>query len=142
MTLKAAISPQVLGLLWITPGPITTFPRPFAQIDYFLDGLLTRYVQQYGQATGKDSSSLKEKKNFFVTESFGSPFFVANLDRQKESSLNRELSELMSLIKPLMRQGKNKILCLGEDCTKQVRHLQDHFEDCQFEEISLTPEKS
>jgi hypothetical protein len=128
--LKAALTPQVLGLFWITSTNLSQFPSPFLEMDYFLDGLLTRYIQQ---RQNRKKQTLEEK-NFFVSESFGTPFFVAHL--KDHESVLKELEELMELIKPLAREGKRKILLLDKN-HNHLAALEKDYRDWIFEHLEL-----
>ncbi len=94
-TLQDQITPEILGIFWITNEKLTDHPRPFHAIDYFLDGILT-------------NASLEKtnSKNFFITRNFDQAFFVGHL-QNNNPDLQKEIKEIMTLVRAFKTSLKN-----------------------------------
>ena len=42
--LQDILTKEYLGIIWVTEGPLEQKPAPFFGLDYFLDGLLSKFL--------------------------------------------------------------------------------------------------
>ena len=123
--LQDSVTPETLGIFWFTGDPLKSMPRPFAALNYFLDGLLDH----------SPAVLESQRKNFFVSNNFGQNFFIAHL-QQNSGQFKRDVEELMGLVQGLKRQQK-KILILNFTSENYLEHLQKNYADFIFEQLQL-----
>jgi len=129
--LVTKIKPQVIGIFWITDTSLMDIPRHFGELDYLLDGLLTGYIKRKQEM---ESIPTSEPKNFFVTESFGFPFFVAHLE-SKGNNLKEDVDQLMQLVSGLKTQRK-EIWIVGPKDLEEIKYLKKNFKNYSFSHLS------
>jgi hypothetical protein len=133
--LRNLIGPQVLGVLWISEAPLEKFPKAFLEMDYFLDGLLTHHLQKLSAANHHPAD---HEKNYFLSTSFGTPFFVAHLHHTK--IVLGDVKELIQMALPLAAEyrEKNTIILLADRPLALADKLAPTFENLRFKDVSLT----
>ena len=133
--LRNLIGPQVLGVLWISELPLERFPKAFLEMDYFLDGLLTHHLQNL---PANQNANSDHEKNFFLSTSFGTPFFVAHLHHAK--IVLGEVKELIQMALPLAAEyrEKNTIILLADRPLALADKLAPSFENLRFKDVSLS----
>jgi|GEM_PF-5455028 len=94
------VGPQDLGIFWFTNHSLTSFPEPFFDIDYLLDGLLSDHIEK----VEKNEIAGQFPKHFFMSNNFGRPFFVAHLVKSP-ATLKDDIKNLMQLFS----QSKNAL---------------------------------
>ncbi|MDD0853970.1 hypothetical protein HBN50_12730 [Halobacteriovorax sp. GB3] len=87
--LQTELMPGVAGLIWVTELPLTKRPAGHKELDYFFDGLLTRFEEQGNE---EQSSSC----TFFSTESFGENFSLAHVHGENKE-IENQINNLASL---------------------------------------------
>ena len=127
--LRRTIGPHVLGVLWISEIPLEKFPKAFLEMDYLLDGLLTRHLQDL--RTTPTMATTDHEKNFFLSTSFGTPFFVAHLHHAK--IVLGEVKELIQMALPLAAEyrEKNTIILLADRPLALADKLASAFSRCR-----------
>ena len=105
-------------------------------MDYLLDGLLTRHLQDLRAAPAAASSG--HEKNFFLSTSFGTPFFVAHLHHTK--IVLGEVKELIQMAFPLASEyrEKNTIILLADRPLALADKLAAAFENLRFQDVALS----
>ena len=133
--LRRTIGPQVLGVLWISEAPLEKFPKAFLEMDYLLDGLLTHHLQDLQAASATNSAD--HEKNFFLSTSFGTPFFVAHLHHTR--IILGEVKELIQMALPLATEyrEKNTIILLADRPLALADKLAAAFENLRFQDVAL-----
>ena len=130
--LQAVITPHVMGLFWITEKKLIDRPRPFYALDYFFNGGLVNYYQHEGRP-----STAAERQTFFISSSFGEPFFLGHLKASREGA-NVALENLMTLTKSLSFNNSGKsILVLDSSHKKLYPYLVKKYGTFQFETLEL-----
>ena len=134
--LRRTIGPHVLGVLWISELPLEKFPKAFLEMDYLLDGLLTRHLQDLRTASNRPPTD--HEKNFFLSTSFGTPFFVAHLHHTK--IVLGEVKELIQMALPLASEyrEKNTIILLADRPLALADKLAASFENLRFQDVALS----
>jgi len=132
--LQDAITPDVLGVFWLTEDKLLNKPAPFSTLDYFLDGLLTSFYQKRkGLSENREEVS---RKNFFISRNFGGPFFVWHLETSHKE-LKEELKNLMEMAKKMNTAGKRSLLVLNNKQKKDLSFLSKSWPDFNFKFIKL-----
>ena len=132
-SIKDYISPQTLGILWLSDRSLLEFSDYFYELDYLLDGLLTNYHHQIA----KDRKTTD--KNFFVSQSFGGPFFLGHLIKDGDKgNANKDYDEIISMASALnsekiVGESRNNILLLGDVPKSTKQYLEKSFKKYKFE---------
>jgi hypothetical protein len=125
--LQDSITPEVLGIFWLTDSCLTERPHLFNELDYFCNGLLTRYQTETNNA---------QKKNFFVSKSYGAPLFLGQF--QNSSNIEQEdFNQFMYLSKSL-NSDKKTILLINLENTKYQDWLTQNFSEYNFLNVELS----
>jgi hypothetical protein len=66
--LLKSIHQDVAGIIWISADPLTRSTLHFNEIDYLLDGLISRRIT--------NNVEFNKKTNLLLSKSFGEQFFV------------------------------------------------------------------
>ena len=116
------------------PRTLEKFPKAFLEMDYFLDGLLTHHLQKLSTANAHPAD---HEKNFFLSTSFGTPFFVAHLHHAK--IVLGEVKELIQMAMPLAAEyrEKNTIILLADRPLALADKLGPTFENLRFKDVAL-----
>jgi hypothetical protein len=125
--LQDALTHQISGILWITEEKLVDRPRPFTQLDYFLDGLLTNYYHHNSE------SEASSEKNFFITQHFGAPFFIGHLEATS-NYLTQNSEDILKIVKP---DHSKEVLVLDMAGKNITDGLKKRFKNLNFSELSL-----
>jgi len=127
--IQLVITPEVLGLFWLTNDDLIKKPKYFHSIDYLLDGLLTNYLNIEQQ------NEFSRQKKFFVSSSFGHPFFVSHI-HLGSTDIQEELIEIMNIATPLKRIEHQKIVIIDNSTENISAFLDKKFKDFSFVNLS------
>lgn len=127
--LQQVITYQTMGVFWISQKKLVQCPRPFYALDYFLDGLLLNYCLK------KTSQQEMEDKSFFVSNHFGTPFFLGHFDTFQDRS-KEILDHLMRLVRPFKTRGAS-ILVLDFSRQGLCKYLSSKYSDFKFKGFDL-----
>ena len=133
--LQDKIGMDVLGVIWITEKSLIDRPFLFDSLDYFVDGLLTNYYQKKNKAK---KILQNNEKNFFVTQSFGSFFFLGHavtvLDENNSfGKMHDMLDELMKLATTLQSDKKSVLFIdVSEQKKENLAYLQEKYDGLSF----------
>jgi len=125
--LQDALTHQISGVLWITEEKLVDRPRPFNQLDYFLDGLLTNFYHH------NSNSEVSGEKNFFISQHFGAPFFVGHLEASSQF-LMQNSEDILKIVKP---DQSKKVLVIDMAKKGLVSNLKKSFKNLSFSELTL-----
>src|SRR3990172_5685333 len=100
--LQDILTKEYLGIIWTTEEPLEKRPHPFFNLDYFFNGLISKFI----------SNGKKDKgPSLMFSSSFGHPFFLAHI-QANDSDKKKSLSEIMDLV--AVKNGPyNRILIIG-----------------------------
>lgn len=121
--MKEIIGSETLGVFWITPTPLSTHPKYFFALDYFMDGLLNQYVNQMQR---------KEAVNYFISKSFGSFFFLGHLQSDNFNLNIERIKQLLALLPKNTPAEKKQILLLDPYHNHLIKFLRKDFEQFDF----------
>lgn len=135
--LQDRLTPDILGVFWATQESLIEKPTPFAALDYFLDGLLTSFHHQKMDPSYRVSEVHKKNygKNFFITESFGEPFFVGHISVSSEK-LNDNIHDLITMAKSIAPEKKS-ILVVDNSTKKILAYLRKKYPTFKFTSLNL-----
>lgn len=124
------VTPEIIGLFWITAAPLSRELSSFDQLNYLFDGLLSQMI--YGE------SSSKSRANIFFTDNFNQTLFLAHLNTEgsSKSEISGEIDEQVALIQSNAVQRK-KVLVLNSDKVDWVSELSKRYSQFEFISISL-----
>jgi hypothetical protein len=120
--LKDSLTKEYRGIIWVTEDSLEKKPKPFFDLDYFLNGLLSKFLNG-----GKNLKRI----NLLFSKSFGHSFFL--IQSQKDvPDLKKDISEVMNLIEH--HKGPfNRILILGKNLESFQSYLDSHFKKFTFD---------
>ncbi|RLA61898.1 MAG: hypothetical protein DRQ89_10380 [Epsilonproteobacteria bacterium] len=116
-SLTEAITPEYLGIIWVTKDQLLEKPEKFDQIDYLFNGLITKSMAQ-------NSSG---KKGLFMGNSFGHPFFLAHF-KEDAPNFEKEMNEAMEMIYKLGLKS-NKVLVISEKKFNFKKYKNFHLQE-------------
>jgi len=92
--LQQLLSPKVICVLWITETTLHEKPFPFNELDYYVDGLLTKHLINLKEIP--DNQHNGDLKCLIATTSFSHPFFIVqvNLHTKQADSISEITSTL------------------------------------------------
>lgn len=120
------INHDCLGVVWVTEKPLQDRPEHFKEMDYLMDGVLTKFINS--------ESFASSQKNFFIGKSFGMPFYLVQLEANLQK-LNDEAKNLMQLsIKD--QDERKKVVILNNSSAKVDKELSKSFADLSFVQLN------
>jgi translation initiation factor IF-1 len=127
-TILNHLTPEILGVFWVTDEDLVKRPQNFETFDYLLDGLLTCYYQNY-----KDNE-ISDGKNFFVTSSYNEQMFVGHLKNGK--TILSEIQDLMNVVK-VLKSDKVKVLICNQTKDQIKKQVEKKYKNYEFIELDL-----
>ena len=111
-----------MGIVWVTESPLESNPELFKDMDYLMDGVLTKFINS--------DSYAPSQKNLFIGKSFGQPFYLIQL----ESNLQKLNEEAKNLVKISIKEGdeRKKMMILNKSSAKIDKELAKAFVDHEF----------
>lgn len=111
-----------MGIVWVTESPLESNPELFKDMDYLMDGVLTKFINS--------DSFAPSQKNLFIGKSFGQPFYLIQL----EGNLQKLNEEAKNLVKISIKEGdeRKKMMILNKSSAKIDKELAKAFADHEF----------
>jgi hypothetical protein len=119
--LQDILTKEYLGIIWVTEGPLEQKPIPFFGLDYFLDGLLSKFLSK-----GKNLKNI----NLLFSKSFGHPFFLMQF--QKNADFKKNIQDIMNLVGSSSGPF-NRILIIGHNGVELQSLLDSQFKKFTFD---------
>lgn len=95
--LSQLINPNTCGILWLTDEPLGYDSPGAYEVNYLLDGILTKTLEQANDSQVSPS-------NFFLGENFGKPFFVGqNVIKDKKDFT--KVFDTLNVASPFITEG-------------------------------------
>ncbi len=130
--LSQLITPNTCGIVWLT-DELLSYDTPGAyEVNYLLNGSLTRSLAE------KDHED-KFSSNFFLSESFGKPFFVAHTVIQEKGDF-KKVYEPLNVAKPFMREGSQVYILNRSKNTAHLnvlKELRAKHKNISFEHLTI-----
>lgn len=115
-SLSEAITPEYLGIIWVTPNSLHENPENFEQIDYFFNGLITRSMAQ----------NPEDKKGLFMGNSYGHSFFLAHFNENNPNFENELDQTLNMMAKQDIKSNKVLVISKRKFNFKKYKKFQLH----------------
>lgn len=111
-----------MGVIWVTEGPLQERPKLFKDMDYLMDGVLTKFIHS--------ESFTESQKNLFIGKSFGQPFYLIQL----EANIQKLNEEAKNLVKISIKDSekRKKLMILNNSSAKVDKELSKSFADYEF----------
>ena len=134
--LSKIITPDTSGIIWITDSPLTTQLNGVNEFNYLTNGLLVKSIQEQ-----KESN---RSNHFFITDSFGSPFFVSHLSKNKDlkpKDLYQKVYNQVEIAKPILSKDDCIIYVYNKSTSTDgldlLKELSKRYNNIKFNELSL-----
>lgn len=123
------ITPDVLGIIWLTRDPLDRDLIEFDVFNYLFDGLISEFL--YGQA-----NDVQRNSNIFFTKQFGEHIFLSHLKTQDltKSEISSDIDEQIALIKD-RTQEKRVILVFDKTNDNWLPELSKRYAQFEFREL-------
>lgn len=124
-TLTDLVTPEIVGIFWITTKPLDRSLRGFDQLNYLFDGLLSQFL--YGE------EKADSRANLFFTDNFNKSFFLAHIKTQgaSPSEISGEIDEQVALIQS-NALNRNKVLVIQDTDFNWLPDLNKRYSQFQF----------
>jgi len=120
--LQNTLTKEYLGIIWTTEEPLEKRPYPFFYLDYFINGLISKFA-----SNGKNNKNT----NLMFSTSFGHPFFLAHI-QENDPDKKKSLSEIINLV--AIKNGPfNRILIIGNSGKDLHSFMESHFKKFTFD---------
>jgi len=132
--LQQLLSPKVICALWLTEVPLTEKPFPFDELDYYVDGLLTKHLTNFKE--NADHQKNIDGKCLIASTSFSHPFFIVHINLQtkiKEDSI----SEIASTINKVCTTECNQVVVIQTKPNQLSSTIKKCFHDQQLEFFNI-----
>ncbi len=116
------VNQDCMGLIWVTESALQERPNFFKEMDYLMDGVLTKFINS--------ESFAPSQKNLFIGKSFGMPFYLIQL----EGNLQKLNDEARNMVKLSSKDGESrkKMIVLNSSSAKVDKELSKSFADFEF----------
>lgn len=124
------VTPEVMGVFWITKSPLRRSLAGFDQLNYLFDGLISQFVA---------SEEVSEKRaNIFFTENFNQTIFLAHLNISgiSHSEIAGEIDEQIALIQANAK-GRKRLLVIQDSDSDWDQQLNKRYPQFNFQKILL-----
>lgn len=124
------VTPETIGLFWITNSSLNRELKGFEEINYLFDGLISQFL--FGQ------SVVEKRANIFFTDNFSKTLFLAHITAEgaSKSEIAGDIDEQVALIQSNM-QGRIKILILQDTTHDWAAELSKRYDQFTFIKIVL-----
>jgi hypothetical protein len=118
------IGPKDFGIFWITSENSDTKSSLYYELNYLMDGLIS---------LGENSKSESQNLNFYLTQSFGHSYFLAQLDCNSEKELEK-FKEIFNIVPNNAEHNRILVINQNKDLSekKLVSKLTSTFKDFEF----------
>ena len=124
----------MICVLWVTDVPLAEKPFPFDELDYYVDGLLTKHLTNFKEDSDNQKNS--DRKCLIATTSFSHPFFIVHINLQtkiKEDSI----SEIASTINKVCTTEHDHVVVVQTKPNTLSGLIKKCFHDHQLEFFNL-----
>ena len=125
------ISPNTLGILWITEKNPQKNEDIYIQIDYILDSLLTKSAEEFLSKT-RDHS----KNNVFISENFGEKIFFCHFLGKEKSVALKQVNDVINLFSK-DRELKKNVLIINQSKISITKECTKKFPQFSFVDVDL-----
>ena len=132
--LQQLFSPKVICVFWITEVPLAKKPFPFDELDYYVDGLLTKHLTNFKEVS--DNSNNLDRKCLIATTSFSHPFFIVHINLQTKIT-EESISEIASTIRKVGAKEYDHVVVIQTKPSQLSGLIKKCFHDQQLEFFNI-----
>ena len=103
------IKPDISGVLWLTNTPLREKSDLHETLDYLVDGRLYQFLNKVTLDNPEYDSDLF---NYFVSQSFGSPFFL--IHKKGDLNAKNDLKQIKNLLQSNTELESIKLMIVSE----------------------------
>ncbi len=124
------VTPEIIGIFWLTTQPLDRSLQGFDQLNYLFDGLLSQFL--FGE------NVVEKRANIFFTDNFSKTLFLAHLkiEGASKSEISGDIDEQIALIQANM-QGRTKILVIQDTKVDWMSDLTKRYDQFNFVDLKL-----
>ncbi len=124
------VTPEVIGIFWLTSKPLDRALLGFDQLNYLFDGLLSQFI--YGE------NITDKRSNIFFTDNYSKTLFLAHIKTEgaSPSELSGDIDEQIALVQSNI-QGRFNILVVQDTTNDWLKELQKRYDQFTFIKINL-----
>ena len=122
-----SFTPEFLGIVWVTSGPISRERRYFNEVNYLLDGLL---LNSFEVEPNKNENHFE----LFVGKNFGRDFFLAHMVYEDQFPFQK-IDKFYQIIRAHIQTERRKTILLGETSKLNLKDwdkLKRRFNNLEF----------
>lgn len=133
--LSQLIDPDTKGIIWLTDGPLEYDTPGSYEINYLLNGTLTKSIADKEE----DAASKSAKSNFFLGDNFGRRFFVVHRALTDKSDFKGVFKQL-EIARPFMQEGGQVFILNKSKNTaglNVLKELRAKVQNVTFEHLTI-----
>lgn len=81
------VTPQVVGSIWVSTGPITNREKPFEWFNYLFDGVLESQIHNFSTV----------EKSIYKTDQFGQTFYLLHI-QDSFAQINKAYQDFVQIL--------------------------------------------
>ena len=119
--LLSQIKPHINGILWLTSSPLREVSEYHETLDSLVDGILYQFLNKVMM---NDPEYDSDSFNYFVSQSFGSPFFL--IHKKGTIDTKKDLTQIKNLLQSNSEEEELTLMIIsasGVNFTKDLKKL-------------------
>jgi hypothetical protein len=124
------VSFDTYGIIWLTDTPLELDTQGVYEVNYLFNGLLVQALENHSQ---------KKKSNFFISQSFGHPFFLSHATSDIQN-LNKVIVEHINLVSDSIKENSTVYfidLTQSNKSNDLIQNLSKKYPKLVFDHLSL-----
>lgn len=127
--LQDEITPNTLGIFWITESGLSKETPLFREFDYFTNGQISNFLKTSGDRESSFS------KNIFIQKNFGEDSFICHL-RDHNEDRKESLKQLKSLV-DAVKTERNQLIIINKSKHDYEKDIRDLYPKAVVRELNI-----
>ncbi len=127
--LQDEITPNTLGIFWITESELSKETPLFREFDYFTNGQISNFLKMAAERENVFS------KNIFIQKNFGEDSFICHLKNENEDR-KESLKQLKSLV-DAVKTERNQLIIINKSKHDYEHEIRNLYPKAEIRELNL-----
>jgi hypothetical protein len=132
--LSQNITPDTVGIIWLTDEHLAYNTPGVYEFNYLLNGVLIKSLTQ-----STEESQVSQDSNFFLSTSFGNPLFVGHVVVQSKDDIKKMYSHL-EIASHLIKENSQVFIFNRSKNTANInimKSLSEKFKELTFKNLNI-----